>query len=117
MAEHIAAKVVPDYNGNEVIIPNLDKISLRLANKENLTNIGLERVSFMLEGNAVIVSGFNETELIKKLTTSPDKNYEKIFAQYPNIDRVEISFQPPWLRTIPKDPERVKVEIIIEGVK
>lgn len=116
LAKYIAAQVVPNYDGGDVNIPNLDKLTFRLANKESLANAGLDRVSFSIEGNAAIVSSFNEAELIKRLTTTPDRNYEKVFAQYPTIDKAEISFRPPWLRTVPKDTGRVKIEIVLEGL-
>jgi hypothetical protein len=115
LAKYIATQLVPDYDNHEVIISNLEKLTFRLANKESLATPDLSRVSFTLEGNASLVSSLDETELIKRLTTASDTNYEKIFAQYPTIEKAEISFRPPWLRTVPKDASKVKVELLIEG--
>lgn len=108
----VAKEQIPDFDGRELEIKNLDTVKFKLLNQEEIKNTTIDKVSFTLEGNAHLVWLFNQTDLINKLRTAPKDSYQSVFAQFPTIKQAEIVFFPPWSKRIPDKADKIKVEVI-----
>ncbi|MEK7643562.1 MAG: hypothetical protein AAB372_03915 [Patescibacteria group bacterium] len=71
-----------------------------------------KEVKIPLTGGAVFV-GVIPTEELAQKTLALDE-YEKltdVFASYPGISKVEATFRPSFIKKIPSDPSRLKIEV------
>jgi len=109
----VATDQIPNFDGRELEISNLPELNFKLLNRDAISP-EINKVSFTLEGNARLVWTFNQAELIGKLRSAPKDSYQAVFAQFPTIKEAEIVFFPPWAKRIPDNPEKIKVEILID---
>ena len=111
LSKYLAAQQVPDYQDEPVAITNWSELKFTLQNKENLNVNNLDRVSFKLEGNGHLVWSFDEKSLKDKLRLATSQNYKDVFDKnFPTIQMATVVFSPPWIRTVPSDETKIKVE-------
>lgn len=71
-----------------------------------------DMVTFTVEGRLVFESVIDVTELRNKvLEAGKYADLETVYRSYPSIRTVEPTFTPSFFKRIPRDPERVKIEI------
>lgn len=111
LSKYLAAQQVPDYQDEPVSITNWQELKFALQNKDNLNVSGLDKISFKLEGNGHLVWSFDEKTLKNKLRLATSKNYKDVFDKnFPTIQMATVVFSPPWIRTVPSDEAKIKVE-------
>ena len=82
-----------------------------------VTAIGSARHPVLGEFNAItieVVPGLELTEPEKKLRNPEDLNKDELKAiifSSDGLDKADVSLWPFWVRTVPQDIERVKVEL------
>lgn len=107
------AKSLPDWQTDEDIeISNLEELNFTLLDKENLNPDSLTSISFELKGKGKFVWQFDEEVLKTELQKTESGDYNKIFANYPQIQKATIVFRPPWIRSIPKNKDKIVVELV-----
>ncbi len=107
----VAKEQVPDFDGRELEIRNLNEIKFKLLNRDDIKSPQVEKISFTLDGNAHLAWTFDEKALISKLQTAPKGSYESVFAQFPTIKEANLVFFPPWVKSIPSKTDKIKVEV------
>jgi hypothetical protein len=111
LSKYLASQQVPDYKDEPVAITNWSQLKFTLQNKDNLNINNLEKISFKLEGNGHLVWSFDEKALKNKLRLATSSNYKDVFDKnFPTIQMATVVFSPPWIRTIPGDESKIKVE-------
>ncbi|MFA5022934.1 MAG: hypothetical protein WC385_02265 [Candidatus Paceibacterota bacterium] len=111
LSKYLAAQQVPDYQDEPVTITNWGELKFTLQDKDKLNINSLDRVSFKLEGNGHLVWSFDEKTLKDKLRLATSNNYKEIFDKnFPTIQTASVIFSPPWIRTVPADETKIKVE-------
>lgn len=111
LSKYLAAQQVPDYEDEPVSITNWQELKFTLQNRDNLNISNLEKISFKLEGNGHLVWSFDEKSLKNKLRLATSKNYKDVFDKnFPTIQMATVVFSPPWIRTVPSDESKIKVE-------
>lgn len=107
----VASEQIPNFDGRSLVIKNLNEITFKLLNREEITGPETEKISFTLEGNAHLVWLFNEADLIAKLRQAPKDAYQAVFAKFPTIKEASLAFFPPWSKKIPDNPDKIKIEV------
>ncbi|MBP9855921.1 MAG: hypothetical protein KBC48_01260 [Candidatus Pacebacteria bacterium] len=107
----IAKDQIPEFDGRELEIKNLNELKFKLLNRESIKGPEVEKVSFTLEGNAHLIWSFNQNELIAKLQSAGKNDYQGVFAQFPTIKQAEIVFFPPWVKNIPENKDKINIEV------
>ncbi|MDO8183904.1 MAG: hypothetical protein Q7T49_02880 [bacterium] len=107
----VAKEQVPDFDGRELEIKNLSEIKFKLLNREEIKGPQADKISFTLDGNAHLAWTFDQGALISRLQSASKGNYESIFAQFPTIKEASIVFFPPWVKSIPNNIDKIKVEV------
>lgn len=106
------AKAIPGWTGEDKVdISNLGELGFTLLDKENLNPESLTSVSFNLQGNALVVWQFDEYALKDDLQKADKKDYNNVFAGYPEIQKAAIVFRPPWVRTVSQDDAKIEIKI------
>ena len=107
----VAKEQVPDFDGRELEIMNLDEIKFKLLNRDEIKGPQVDKISFTLDGNAHLAWTFDEKALISKLQSAPKGSYESVFSQFPTIKQANLVFFPPWIKSIPNNADKIKVEV------
>jgi hypothetical protein len=105
----IAAKLVHDYNGDEVTVPNIDKLKFTLDKSAAVDIANLEQFSFHLEGQANVEWTFNEADLKQKLSGLKKSEYSQVFSKFPGIEKADVELSPAWAVSFPRDPKKIVV--------
>ncbi len=113
-SKYFAKIQLKDYKDEDVSIVDLDKFKFTIQNKGSTTPEKLEKVSFNLEGKGHLVWNYDEKALISDLQAVKDGNYQSVFGKFPAIKSALIVFQPPWIRSISQNPDKTKIEKIID---
>lgn len=102
-----------------------NNININLVNPDKLEFILLSRnaddteITFNLKGRGHFAWNIDTDSLIKALMDVKDKNYTAVFANPPaggpNIEKAEIIFKPSWWRSLPKNQNRIHLEIIYKN--
>ncbi len=65
-----------------------------------------------VSGVAHLVSAFDPAQLTKDLAGKNKNDVQSVLASYPGISSIDVKMYPFWLSTLPKDPAKVKVEVV-----
>ena len=111
LSKYLATQQVPDYQSEPVAITNWDQLKFTLQDADKLNVNSLEQISFKLDGNGHLVWAFDEKALKDKLRLATSANYKDVFDKnFPTIQTATVIFSPPWIRTVPADESKIKVE-------
>ncbi|MFA6253743.1 MAG: hypothetical protein WC640_00560 [Candidatus Paceibacterota bacterium] len=114
LSKYLAAQQVPDYQNEPVAITNWPELKFTLQNKDGLNIDSLEKIDFKLEGNGHLVWSFDEKSLKDKLRLATSNNYKEIFDKnFPTVQMASVIFSPPWIRTVPSDETKIKIETVV----
>lgn len=114
-ARYVAQSLIPNFGDQDVEIVNMQELKFTLIDGDKITSPAIDKLSFNLQGNAHLAWVFDQENLISNLRIAPGGDYQAVFAQIPAIEKGSVSFRPPWIRSIPDDKEKIKVEIILEN--
>lgn len=115
LASHLAKQLLPEYQGEPLTITNWPDFKFSFLEDSQPTSAQTEKIKFKLDGTGKLVWDFDQVALREQLQTVDLKDYESVFREnFPTIQSAQIRFSPPWVRRIPSDPEKVKIEVIID---
>jgi hypothetical protein len=97
--------------GDNINLINSDKLEFTLLS----INSDNTEITFSLKGRGHFARNIDTDSLIKVLMDVKDKNYTAVFGDYPNIEKAEIIFKPSWWRYVPKNQNRIHLEIIYKN--
>lgn len=112
LASYLAKQQVAGYQGEPVDILNWQSFKFSLLNKDKISPSSLEKISFKLDGTGELVWTFDEKELKNELQKAGAKDYKKVFENdFKMITSADIIFTPPWIRSIPTNPDKIGIKI------
>lgn len=110
LTKKIAKDTIPGYDDSDVYIPDIRNLNFSLVNKD--TSFGsAQNINFTLSGPAKIVWKFDDAKLATDLLGRPKSDFNKILAQYPNIDSANLSLTPFWARSLPSKSKDIKIVV------
>ncbi|MBP6866443.1 MAG: hypothetical protein KBC12_02800 [Candidatus Pacebacteria bacterium] len=108
LVKKVAKIAVPDYNGEEVFIPELQKFILAFGNKDALS-VDSKNLNFRLTGTGKVVYKINEDEIAGQLLSRKKDDFKKILAENKNIESAELVLRPVWRTKLPDKLKRIKI--------
>ena len=112
LSQYIARKTVDNFDGGVVTIPDIASLRFVLLNKEKLSLVDAQSISFGLSGPSRIVWSVDADSLKEKLAGTPKIDFQKIMGSFLNIERAEVSIKPFWKTSFPENSQKIKVEIV-----
>lgn len=109
LTKKIAEDNIDEYDGSLVYIPNIQDLNFSLSNKDSISFGDVKNIDFNLKGTVKVVRKLDESKLAADLLGKPKKDFNKIVAQYPNIDSADLSISPFWKRSLPDKIKNIKV--------
>lgn len=111
LATYLAKQQVPDYKDEPVEITNWPDFKFSLVTTDTANLATLDKISFKLDGTGHLAWIFDQKDLKQKLQTAGAGNYKSIFSSdFPQVQTASLIFSPPWIRSIPSDTNKIKVE-------
>ncbi len=106
----IVNKKIPDLNKDaKIIISGLDKLTLKILNKEKVNINVLDTIIVRGTGKLPAVWDFDENILKTKLLGIKKSKYQDVFKEFPVIEKASADFSPWWAIYFPTDPTRIEI--------
>ncbi len=102
------------YTKGEILINNPSDLIFDVLDSTTFDPSTSTSLSVDISGTAILVWQFDAQKLKNDLMGTAKSNYEKVLSAYPGIKSAEISMTPPWIRSFPSDPEKIKVEVALD---
>ena len=106
-----------DLDNLLIKIAGLDPQQVTLVHNDELTTSivrrTIEKGSMLIrvEGNGRFVWNLNAADLARELALNGKPNtLDDIFRQYEAIKQAQVRFSPSWIRSVPKNPERIVIQ-------
>ncbi|MCK6462999.1 MAG: baseplate J/gp47 family protein [Candidatus Pacebacteria bacterium] len=96
-------------NAEEVSVDNLEDLDLNFSSLDSKN----KQITLKLKGKARFVWKFDQKKLVDDLQGSKRKNYNKVLSSYDSIYSAKIISKPSWWRKLPKDDEKIQLNVII----
>jgi len=111
LASYLAKQQVPDYKDEPVEISNWSDLKFSLVDTDALNLATLDKINFKLNGTGNLAWSFDQKDLKEKLQTAGVSNYKSLFSKdFPQVQTASLIFSPPWVRSIPSDNSKIKIE-------
>ena len=67
-----------------------------------------------MQGNPHLVWRFDEVKLKHDTLAKSKDEFREVLANYPSIQKAEVTLRPFWRRSFPDNPDKIKIETVIE---
>lgn len=112
LATTIAQQSVRGYGDEPVYSPDLSQLNFFLdRNKVRLDTD--KQITFHLAGQTRIVYRLNEASFIRDVAGIEASALPSVLKKYPHIEHIETIPRPFWAKTVPLEPEKIKVVITV----
>ena len=113
LSSFIASRFIPEYSGEDVEIVNIDEIDFVVNNKGDLDPIDLNQITVTINGNAHVVWTVDPEILKDSVRGLKSGDFANIISRFPAIESVIPKFRPPWIRTVPDNVDKIKIDITV----
>jgi hypothetical protein len=111
----IIKKKLPKISKEEmdkIEINGIDQLIFNFTNIDQLVTKDLDSISFSLKGDLDFIWNPDTALLKSKLKGISKENILEIFKQDIGIEDAKLKIFPPWVKTLPLDEEKIKIQII-----
>ncbi len=108
LTQKITEALVPEYDGSEVYIPNIQNLTFSTTNR-NVLATDVKSINFSLSGAPTIVWVVDEGKLVTDLLGKKKKTFEQILSQYVNISSADLALSPFWKMSLPTKEKSIKI--------
>lgn len=109
LAKALAGRLLSDYDGSAVTVPDLDSLRFTKLNSGLFPSASNQTLSFSLSGNATFVWRVDENKLKADLAGKAKTDAPAILSRYPGILKTAIVIRPFWSSSFPSDPGRIEI--------
>ncbi len=112
LAAKLASKKVTFAVADPVEFVSFDGLKLSFSGTSPADIISLNRISFKVEGSALLVWRTDEVALKADLLGKKKSEAANILKNYPTISSADVTLRPFWKSTFPATPEKVAIKKI-----
>lgn len=105
----IAKRSLSAYDGNPVVVKNLDTLVFTFEKKESFDVNTAESFTFLLSGNPHIVQEIDTKKLREDLVGVPIKDVAAVAKKYPSIRAIHPSVKPFWKSSLPSKSSAISI--------
>jgi len=113
LAKFIANQALASFDDEEVNILDIEMLDFKILDKENSSPLKGD-LSAEIAGDVHVVWKIDDLALSQALVGAPKKDFQKVLADFPYIQRAEATLRPFWKRALPEEAKKIKIEKIIE---
>ncbi len=108
LAALIAKKTINSYRDEQVAIPDVSKLSLKLQNSSPET-IEKGTITGIVQGSTTIQWIVSEEGIRKSVLGIPQGQFESMMAKVDGLQKVHLLLTPFWKSSLPNNPEKIKI--------
>ncbi|MEN9621767.1 MAG: hypothetical protein RLZZ67_201 [Candidatus Parcubacteria bacterium] len=108
LAGAIAREEISKFDGQPVVITNLDKITFKP--KSDFKPATADSITFNLSGPASFEWYYDETTLKQALLGKSRSEIPAVLQKYPTVEKADISLRPFWSRSFPDSPDKILIK-------
>lgn len=112
LAKYIANKSIPDYQNEDLYIANLTDLDITIKNRDSLDLNN--RIEIEVIGSPNLVWKVDKDKLKQDLIGLTKNNYNEAISKHPSILRASVKMRPPWLWSIPSNPNKVIIDLQVD---
>lgn len=113
LATYLAEQRVSDYADEAVFLSDSSKINISLQNRDQVDISSDEQIEVKMTGTAFLVWTVNEDEFKQAIGGYNKGNFKLVIGDFPAIQSAKLKIVPPWVRSIPNDPNKIEVKQIL----
>lgn len=102
------------YAGEPVLIHNMDELIFDVLDTSSFDPENSASISVDIVGSALLVWQYDQNKLKADLIGVKKNEYEEVLKSYPAIMTASTVLTPRWIRTFPSNPEKIKIENVID---
>ncbi len=111
VAKNIARATIPLYDEGKVFSRDLEDLSFKITNKDEINPTEVTEVSFTLAGALNIIWEVDEAKLTADLLGTPKIDFSQTISTYGNIKKAEANIRPFWKKAFPTDEARIEIKL------
>ena len=102
---------------DNITVQNLGALEFAVSNKELFSPTENTTLSFVIQGNPRLVWQFDEAKLKQDTLAKSKDEFKEVLANYPSVQKAEVTLRPFWRRSFPDNPDKIKIETVISDVE
>lgn len=110
LSKFLADKLVANEN-RDALVANLDSLAFTLDNANTFSPTDTKEIKFKLSGTANFVWNVDFVAVKESLIGEKRSNIKGILSNFESVNRAKVSIRPVWVLTMPRDPNKIAVEI------
>jgi hypothetical protein len=112
LANTVAKGEIAQFPADNYSVEGLDSLAFAIVSSQKGAQGGLSSVTFSLDGALSIVGDVPTSTIRRSLAGVALSDSDSVLSPYGSaIQSARISITPPWIRTIPGDPDRISVSL------
>jgi len=112
LSRYIASSLIENYNGGDVYSLGLEDLKFKVKNKDKFDVSKDTKLSFSMDGNALIVWEIDDTAIARDLAGTNKADFLKTISKYTNIKKATAVVKPFWRSTFPENSEDITIRKI-----
>lgn len=112
LAETLARNKVPGIDNYNVHSGGLENLEVKMIGRSGFDVAKDNSFSFRMKGETRIVWDFDTDSFRDNLAGMNKSDYEKIFRDFPMVEKAETVFSPSWSSKFPDTVDNISIEII-----
>lgn len=113
LARNVAANTIARFDGGDVMIPGIEKLSFAFLNKADVHPESATRIEFTLRGNPQVVWRFDAEHLRDDLAGKTKRMINTALSGYPGIEKAEVIIRPFWKNSFPDKASSISIETVL----
>ena len=106
----INKKITDPSSDTKILVFGLDKIILKVLNKDKIDPSGNGSVLVKITGKLSLVWDFDDDVLKNRLIGIKKSKFQEVFKDFPVIEKAETIFSPSWALYFPSDIKRIGID-------
>jgi len=107
--KQIAGDIIPDYQGEDITINNLQDIKFEIKNKDEVEPWTEGRFIFSLIGETNFEWLYDEAKLKNDFVGQLKSETNNILANYSGIEKAEVKITPFWKNSFPRTTSQIQI--------
>ncbi|MEK7066184.1 MAG: hypothetical protein AAB965_01260, partial [Patescibacteria group bacterium] len=107
--DYILTDKLQGADNSSVITRGVPELSITILNKEKMDIVSASSLSARLSGPIEFIWNFDASAISARLIGVKKIDYEKIFKEFPSVNRAVVKFSPSWAWSFPDDAKKIRI--------
>lgn len=105
----IAQKGISDWDNSDIFIPEIEKLDLKIKNREKFDISQASSTNFSLNGKVKIIWPIDREALKNKIRGTKKSLFQAVLADFKNVKKADATVNPFWTNKFPENIDKIEV--------